>query len=97
MTYHCFISPIGFGLVDSENDRIQWNSFKGSITEMANSYYEIMATQNFSGIESLIPENKPCVIQTHQKSIYEYLTETFMDSEIIKTRQLRGYKRREFT
>lgn len=81
--YFCFISPLGFGLIDttdsSSNDKIKWKFFTGSVENIAQSYYNILNAQDYSEILSLLPENG--IIQTHQRSLFNYLSSKYQDSD----------------
>jgi nucleolar protein 56 len=91
LSYLCFFSPIGFGLIDSsgtQSQSVRWSQFKGSLTEIANSYYAAIQLQDFSPIEALIPEETPCKLQIFQRSLFDYLSGKFGDSDLIQVKYI---------
>ena len=81
MNYHCFISPIGYAILnDGEKQSITWNKFSGTPEEIAETYWEIVNNHNYTDIKSLLPSEG--IVQVDNKPLYEYLEEELETSNV---------------
>ena len=81
MNYHCFISPIGYGIFnEGENQSISWNKFSGPPETVAQIYWEIVNNHNYADVKQLLPSEG--LVFVDNRPLYEYLEEDLSSSNV---------------
>lgn len=81
MNYHCFLSPLGYAILnEGEKQSLTWSKFTGAPEKIAQTYWEIVNDHDFAEALKILPAEG--IVHIDNRPLFEYLEENLGDSDV---------------
>ena len=81
MNYHCFLSPLGYAILnEGEKQNLLWSKFTGAPEKIAQTYWEIVNNHDYTDVKNILPSEG--ILHVDNRPLFEYLEEELSSSDV---------------